>query len=127
MLEMLERTNLFVVPLDDERQWYRMHDLFREVLARLQAIEPEMVPLLHQRAAHWYAAEDELHEAITHALAAQDFSYAAILIERAAEQLWLSGEAQTVLDWIGALPDIVLRQAWAPALNAALHLLESCI
>jgi LuxR family maltose regulon positive regulatory protein len=126
MLEMLERTNLFVVPLDDERQWYRMHDLFREVLlARLKAIEPEMVPLLHQRAAHWYAAEDELHEAITHALAAQDFSYAAILIERAAEQLWLSGEAQTVLDWIGALPDIVLRQHGRLALNAALHLLES--
>lgn len=126
ILEMLERTNLFVVPLDDERQWYRMHDLFREVLlARLQASEPGMVPLLHQRAAHWYAAEDELHEAITHALAAQAFSYAATLIERAAEQLWLSGEAQTVLDWIGALPDIVLRQHGHLALNAALHLLES--
>jgi LuxR family maltose regulon positive regulatory protein len=125
-LEMLERVNLFVVPLDDERQWYRMHDLFREVLlARLQASEPGVVPLLHQRAARWYADHDEPHEAITHALAAQDFSYAATLIERAAEQLWLSGEAQSVLDWIDALPDGVLRQHGRLALDAALHLLES--
>jgi LuxR family maltose regulon positive regulatory protein len=126
ILERLERDNLFVAPLDDQRQWYRMHDLFREVLlARLQASEPELVPLLHQRAAHWYAAQDELREAITHALAAKDFSYAAELIERAAEGLWLSGEAQTVLDWIGALPDVVLRQYGRCALDAALHLLES--
>jgi LuxR family transcriptional regulator, maltose regulon positive regulatory protein len=126
MLEMLERSNLYVVPLDDERQWYRVHDLFREVLlARLQATEPELLPLLHQRAAHWYAAHDELREAITHALAAADFLYAADLIERAAERLWLSGEAQTVLDWIGALSDAVLRQYARLALNASLRLLES--
>jgi len=57
MLDWLQRHNLFVAPLDDERQWYRMHDLFREVLlARLQATEPELAPRLHQRAARWYAA-----------------------------------------------------------------------
>src|SRR5262249_35511398 len=109
MLERLERTNLFVVPLDEERRWDRMHDLFREVLlARLQASEPELVSVLHQRAAHYFAAQDEMREAVTHALAARDFSYAASLIEREAGQLWLSGEAQTVLSWIGALPDVVL-------------------
>ncbi len=126
MLEWLERHNLFVVPLDEERQWYRMHELFREVLlARVQASEPELVPLLHQRAAQWYAAQGDLREAIAHALAAPDFASAAELIERAAEQLWLSGEAQTVQSWIGALPDVVVRQHARLALNTALRLLES--
>src|SRR5258708_10828048 len=55
MLEELERANLFVVPLDEKRQWYRYHDLFREaLLARLQASQPELVPLLHLRAARFY-------------------------------------------------------------------------
>jgi LuxR family maltose regulon positive regulatory protein len=123
---MLERHNLFVVPLDEQRQWYRMHELFREaLLARLQASEPKLVPLLHQRAADWYAAQGELREAIAHALAAADFAFAVALIEHAAEQLWLRGEAQTVQNWIGALPDAVLRQHARLALNAALRLLES--
>jgi LuxR family maltose regulon positive regulatory protein len=125
LLEQLERNNLFVVPLDDERQWYRMHELFREVLlARLQASEPELVPLLHQRAAEWYAAQGDLREAIAHALAARDFAAAVNLIEREAGQLWLSGEAQTVLSWIGALPDVVVQQHARLALDTALRLLE---
>ena len=71
MLESLERANLFVVPLDDERQWYRFHDLFREALrARLQASQPELVPLLHLRAARFYQTMGERREAIAHALAA---------------------------------------------------------
>jgi LuxR family transcriptional regulator, maltose regulon positive regulatory protein len=126
MLEWLERHNLFMVPLDEQRQWYRMHDLFREVLlARLQATEPELAPLLHQRAAHYFAAQGELREAMAHALAARDFAYAVSLIEREAGQLWLGGEAQTVQNWIGALPDVVLRQHARLTLNAALRLLES--
>jgi ATP/maltotriose-dependent transcriptional regulator MalT len=88
MLEQLEHDNLFVAPLDEQRQWYRMHDLFREaLLARLHATEPELVPVLHQRAAHWYAAQGELCEAIAHALAARDFATAAALIEREAGHL----------------------------------------
>jgi LuxR family transcriptional regulator, maltose regulon positive regulatory protein len=126
LLEQLERNNLFVVPLDEERQWYRMHELFREVLlARLQATEPELVPLLHQRAALWYAARSELREAIAHALAAQDFAYAASLIERAAEGVWLSGEIQTLYRWVMALPDAVVRAHARLVLTAALYLLNS--
>jgi LuxR family maltose regulon positive regulatory protein len=125
LLEQLERNNLFVVPLDEERRWYRMHDLFREVLlARLQATEPELVPVLHQRAAQWYAAQGDLREAIAHALAAHDFASAASLIEREAARLWLSGEAQTVHTWIGALPDDVVQQHARLALNTALRVLE---
>src|SRR5262249_29281598 len=79
----------------------------------------------HQRAAQWYAAQGELREAIAHALAAGDYAFAVALIERAAEQLWLSGEAQTVQRWIGALPDAVVQQHARLALNTALRLLES--
>jgi LuxR family maltose regulon positive regulatory protein len=123
MLEWLERHNLFVVPLDDERQWYRLHDLFREVLlARLHATEPDSVPRLHQRAAQWYAEQGELREAIAHALVAHDFAYAVDLIERAAPQLWLRGEVQTVHTWLHALPDDIFWRHARLALDAALRL-----
>src|SRR5215208_1582924 len=125
VLEWLERNNLFVVPLDEQRQWYRMHDLFRNVLlTRLQMTEPELVPMLHRRAAHWHAAHGDAREAIAHALSAQDFSYAAPLIERESGRLWLSGQAQTVHAWVRALPDVVLQQFGRLALNAALRVLE---
>src|SRR5581483_2226524 len=85
ILEELEQANLFVVPLDDERQWYRYHDLFREaLLVRLQASHPELIPQLYQRAATFYEAQGELREAIIHALAATDYPYAARLMERVA-------------------------------------------
>ena len=91
MLEELERTNLFVVPLAEQQQWCRYHDLFRETLrARLYASQPELVPLLHARAARFYEAAGELREAIVHALAAPDYPLAASLMEQAAEQFWLS-------------------------------------
>ena len=126
MLEVLERANLFVVPLDDERQWYRFHDLFREVLrARLQASQPQLVPLLHLRAARFYVGVGEQREAITHALAAQDYSFAASLMEQAAEQFWLSGEARIVQGWVLSLPDAALRAHLRLALEAALHFLNS--
>ncbi len=85
LLETLERQNLFIVPLDEQRQWYRLHALFREVLlSRLQATQPEQVSVLHKRAAHWHAKHGSIHEAMAHALAAQDYSFAAITLERSA-------------------------------------------
>jgi len=126
MLEALERANLFVVPLDDQRQWYRFHDLFREaLLARLQASQPDRVPLLHLRAARWYEAAGKLREAIAHALAALDYPYAATLMEQAALPLWLSGEGRTIQNWVLALPDIVLSAHMRLALNAALRLINT--
>lgn len=122
MLEAVERANLFVVPLDAQRQWYRYHDLFREALqARLQASRPELVPLLHVRAARWYETQGEFWEAITHALDAADYAYAADLIEQAVPAFWLNGEARTVLNWILSLPDAVLRAHLRLALNAVLR------
>jgi LuxR family transcriptional regulator, maltose regulon positive regulatory protein len=125
-LEELERANLFVAPLDEQRQWYRFHDLMRSALhARLQASQPELVPLLHLRAASFYEAAGELREAIAHALAAPDYSLAASLMEQAAPAFWLSGEARTVHTWVFSLPDPVLRAHIRLALGAALRFVNS--
>jgi LuxR family maltose regulon positive regulatory protein len=124
LLETIERANLFLVPLDEERRWYRVHDLFREaLLARLHATQPALVPLLHRRAACWYEGQGEWHEAISHALAAADFSFAARLMEQTAEQFWLRGEARTICHWVMALPDAVVREHAHFVLTAALYLL----
>jgi len=126
LLEEVERANLFVVPLDEHRHWYRYHDLFREALrARLYATHPELVPLLHTRAARWYESQGEWREAITHALTAPDYPLAASLMEQAAPVFWLSGEASTVQDWVLTLPDAVLRAHMRLAFNAALRFLNS--
>lgn len=126
MLEALERDNLFVVPLDEQRQWYRFHELFRDVLlARLQASQPQLIPLLHQRAARWYEAQGMIHEAITHALAAGDYPFAAAVLEREASPLWMNGEAKTVLNWVTALPDTALLEHLDVALLSILHMLDS--
>ena len=84
MLEALDRGNLFLVPLDDRRRWYRYHQLFADVLhARLLDEQPDRVPDLHRRASEWYEQNGEPSEAIRHALAAEDFDRAADLIELA--------------------------------------------
>src|SRR6266567_182691 len=110
MLEELERANLFLVPLDEERHWYRFHTLFREVLlARLQATQPEQVPRLHREAALWYQQQGWSHEAISHARASQDFWFVAELLEGCVERLHMQGELKTLLAWIKLLPQEVLR------------------
>ena len=81
-LEMLERANLFIVPLDEERRWYRYHHLFADLLRqRLRQTQPESVPTLHTRASEWYEQNGLIDEAIEHALRAEDFERAAHLIE----------------------------------------------
>src|SRR5258708_4163664 len=110
MLESLERANLFLLPLDEERRWYRFHTLFREVLlARLQATQPEQVSRLHREAALWYQHQEWSHEAIPHALATQDFLFVAELLEGYTERLHLQGELKTLLVWIKLLPQEGLR------------------
>lgn len=109
MLEDLERTNLFLIPLDEERCWYRFHALFREVLlARLEATQPEQVSRLHREAALWYVRQGGLHEAIPHALATRDFLFVAELLEGCVDRLSVQGELNTLLMWIKQLPLEVL-------------------
>jgi LuxR family maltose regulon positive regulatory protein len=110
MLESFERANLFLVPLDEERSWYRFHALFREVLlARLQATQPEQVAVLHREAALWYWQHDQPHDAIFHALAAKDFPLVASFLEEVVERLYQKGELKTLLTWIKQLPDHVVH------------------
>jgi LuxR family maltose regulon positive regulatory protein len=109
-LAALERGNLFLVPLDDRRRWYRYHQLFADVLhARLLDEQPDDVPDLHRRASAWYEQNDEPSEAIRHALAAQDFERAADLVELAIPAMRRSRQETAVLGWLELLPDEVVR------------------
>jgi len=101
----LDRSNLFLVPLDDRRTWYRYHHLFGDVLrARLLELRPRSVAQLHRRASHWYAANGEPHEAIVHALAGKDPTRAAELIELAAPSMQRARQEAQLRSWLEALP-----------------------
>jgi LuxR family maltose regulon positive regulatory protein len=105
-LEFLERSNLFVVPLDDRRTWYRYHQLFADVLrARLLDEVPETVRGLHRHASDWYAENGDRPEAILHALAADDVDRAAELIELALPWIRQSRQEATMRAWLEKLPD----------------------
>jgi len=110
LLEKLERDNLFLSPLDDQRQWYRYHQLFADALrARLQAENPGRVPALHRAASDWHAEHGTLADAIRHALAAHDVEQAADLLELALAEARQRRHDRTLRDWLNALPDDVLR------------------
>lgn len=109
-LETLERGNLFVVPLDGQRQWYRYHHLFAEVLqAHAREVQPAQVSILHLRASEWYEQNDSPADAIYHALAANDFARAAGLVELAWRAMDRSFQEATWLCWVKALPDELIR------------------
>ncbi len=109
-LEVLERGNFFVVPLDDRRQWYRYHHLFAEVLsAHLRTEQPEQIASLHRRASVWYEQHGSPVDAIRHALAAADFDRAADLIELAWPAMDRSLQSATWRGWVKALPDELVR------------------
>ena len=122
-LEAFERSNLFILPLDNERRWYRYQHLFLEFLReRLQQLEPDLIPELHKRAAQWCLAQGSVDMAINHTLAAQDFEAAAALIEQNTDSvLRQRGELTTYLHWLEKLPTDVLQsrprlcldRAWA--------------
>ncbi len=124
MLEVLERANLFVVALDDERGWYRYHHLFAEVLrSHLQQAEPTLAPELHRRASNWYEQHDLPIEAVQHALAAPDIERATRLIEQHVLSVAQRGQVYTMLGWLNALPDALVRTRPSLCLAHALGLL----
>jgi LuxR family maltose regulon positive regulatory protein len=105
MLERVERANLFLVPLDEQRRWWRYHQLFAELLrARLAQEQPERLPRLHQAAAAWSEQRGLVDDAVRHAMAAGDTFWAARLLERHLDGLLLRGENATVDRWLRALP-----------------------
>jgi LuxR family maltose regulon positive regulatory protein len=109
-LERLEQANLFLIPLDDKRHWYRYHHLFAEMLqARLRRNQPELLPDLHRRASEWYEAHNSMAEAVQYALAGGDVTRAATLIERERWTLLGRGEINTLHNWLDELPLEIVR------------------
>ena len=104
-LEQLERANLFIISLDNKRRWYRYHHLFAELLRnRLARTSSDQIADLHRRASDWYAHNDLPYEAIMHALATQDWSRAAEVIERFSDEWPMRGEMSIFLGWLESFP-----------------------
>ncbi len=126
IIEVLDRENLFLVPLDDNRQWYRYHHLFAQLLrSRLARTEPALVRTLHERASAWHEAAGSAEEAVHHALAAGDATRAVALIARYWHVYVDKGRTSTVCGWMRALGDDRIAghplaahcAAWAAALS----------
>ncbi len=104
-LEMLDRANLFIVPLDSECRWYRYHHLFTDLLRqRLRQTQPDQLPILQRQASKWYRENGFIDEAIEFALRARDFRQASHLIEDVAETLWVPVEHTRLQRWLAGLP-----------------------
>jgi LuxR family transcriptional regulator, maltose regulon positive regulatory protein len=114
LLAYLERANLFLVPLDDDRTWYRYHHLFRDLLrTRLDQLHPRLSPRLHLHAAAWLEHAGMMVEAINHALEADAYDYAACLVEENTTGLLAQGELHTLMSWIESLPNAArLSRPW---------------
>ncbi|MCJ7823404.1 MAG: hypothetical protein MUP44_00740, partial [Anaerolineales bacterium] len=128
ILQDLARANLFIVPLDTRREWYRYHRLFADLLqARLQSKHPERIPSLHRRASHWLEDQGLTDEAVQHALLTHDDDYAADLVERTSQGKFMRSETMTFLRWVGRLPEeeilkrpkLVIYRAWALLFHGA--------
>jgi len=135
-LEFLERTNLFLVPLDETRQWYRYHPLWAEMLqTRLKREHPEAVENLHRKAFDWFSRNDFLDEAITHALAAGETEQAARLIESVAKTIVMRGGSATLQSWLAKLPHksivahapLAIAQCWALITDGKLDEVETLV
>ena len=109
-LAALERANLFVVPLDDRREWYRYHHLFADVLrAHLVDGRTDTVPELHRRASRWFAEGGDAPAAVEHALAGGLLDLAADLMERSMPTMRRDRREGELRRWVGSLPDDVVR------------------
>jgi LuxR family maltose regulon positive regulatory protein len=131
----MEQGNLFIVPLDESRQWYRYHHLFADLLRQqLRAVGMEsLAPELHQRASQWYEAAGFPADAVQHALAGCDWERATSLIRDASGSLLNRGELMTLLGWLQSLPDEIVRAhsglcldyGWALILTGQINAAES--
>ena len=111
ILDEFERANLFIIPLDDERGWYRYHRLFADLLRQRlrQVADAEAIAALYLRASAWYEREGLIAEAVSCALAVPDYEYAAALVERHVLPYFYRSETVLVYNWLKALPEASLR------------------
>jgi LuxR family maltose regulon positive regulatory protein len=109
-LEYLERANLFIVPQDNERRWYRYHHLFGDLLRKRlgQSLTPGGIAELHLHASEWYETNDLMLEAFRHAAAANDIERAVRLMESKEMPVHLRGTASAILSWLESLPKTLL-------------------
>lgn len=123
ILESLDRSNYFLISLDDSRYWFRYHQLFADFLRhKLQHLQPLSVPALHRRASLWLEQHGLINDAVQHAIAAKDFDAAARQIETVADvMIWQRSELSTLSNWLTALPEaemqnhpvLMLYHAWS--------------
>jgi ATP/maltotriose-dependent transcriptional regulator MalT len=135
ILEYLDRANLFIVPLDDQREWFRYHRLFADLLRRrLLYAHRDLVPDLHARASRWFEQNGYLEEAVEHAFLAKDLPRAANLVENAAETMMMRSQVTTLRTWLERLPDeqitrrpaLCVYHAWTLFLyNQSLEMVEA--
>ncbi len=126
MLADLERANLFLVPLDDDRTWYRYHRLFADVLrSRLLSERPEQPAVLHLRASRWFELNDLAEDAVGHALAAGDVVRAAHLMELAVPAIRRDRREGLLFGWLAALPEDLLRRSPVLSVFAGFMLMAS--
>jgi LuxR family maltose regulon positive regulatory protein len=126
ILQQVEQAGLFLMPLDEVRGWWRYHPLFADLLrARLRQEQPSRIPALHRNAAAWSEEHGLTDDAVRHALAAGEPVWAARLIERNIDGLFLLGESTTVERWLAALPAELIssrpRLCLAQAFQAISH------
>jgi LuxR family maltose regulon positive regulatory protein len=114
----LQRRNLFIVPLDSERCWFRYHHLFAEFLrGYLKRTDAHALPMLHRRAAEWFQTNDYPEEALHHAFAIPDYSYVSRLVIDNWRRVYHQGRLDTAVQWLESLPGDLLRQS--PPLGVA--------
>jgi LuxR family maltose regulon positive regulatory protein len=111
ILAQLEQANLFLVPLDDRREWYRYHHLFSELLRnQLSLTSPDEIPALHRKASEWFEKQGFIDETISHAYAARDYELVARLCEKFAIGMLQQSKHNIVSSWIEALPEELVRE-----------------
>jgi LuxR family maltose regulon positive regulatory protein len=135
-LDSLARTNLFLLPLDDRRQWYRFHHLFAQILrVELERREPDLVPSLHRRAFAWHSEFGTTDEAIHHAVAGRRFDEAGALMAETWVHYANAGRIASVDEWLTRIPEAVLHadrrllvvSAWVSALRGREHDMRAAV
>ncbi len=126
ILETLEQANMFLVPLDNQRHWYRYHHLFSEMLFHsLRRASPDLILVLHRESSRWFEENGFIPEAVKHAIASQDWKHVNGLLDRYALPIIFPGFGRLVIDWCRQIPrsflekapDICIYYAWALVLT----------
>jgi LuxR family maltose regulon positive regulatory protein len=126
-LEKIERANLFLLPLDNRREWYRYHQLFRQLLRReLAEQEPDLVPVLHRRAADWFEAQGDRESELEHVYAGGDTDRAAAILSAIAMSVYYSGRVETLERWFRPFEErgLLERYPSVALLGSGVHLMR---